>query len=251
MQDIESEKKVFDKIALEGSKVRLSYDEYISIYGSAGLIDLLGPKTKILEIGCGEGVHSNNFSLLGCSVVGIDISELAILKAKENYPTCDFYQMDAMNLDLPKESFDVVIFWATLHHFKIEDISNLLFNASAVLKRGGMLFISEPNVYDIYNKLAFTLARYINKYFSISYFKVTYTENEFPLDPYVIRNSNRVIFDLHKDINYFDYMYKFINIKGYPSPTIFIYFRKILKFIQRFLITKYRYDFFSVILIKT
>lgn len=46
----------------------------------------LTPKSRILEVGCGEGGNLVPFAQLGCKVTGIDIAECRIKDAKASFP---------------------------------------------------------------------------------------------------------------------------------------------------------------------
>lgn len=52
-------------------------------------------QSKILDIGCGTGHHVGTLSAKGLDVIGIDISQSMIAKAKKNYPECKFEVADA------------------------------------------------------------------------------------------------------------------------------------------------------------
>lgn len=54
----------------------------------------------IVDIGCGTGHHVNALSQQGLQVLGIDISNAMIKKAKEYYPHSNFIQGDCMNKDI-------------------------------------------------------------------------------------------------------------------------------------------------------
>lgn len=77
-------------------------------------------KSSILEIGCGSGETTMLIkeALPKCSVVGCDISESAINKAKCNFPDQEFYVMNVLKGYATKPS-DVVILsnmiWYVLH----------------------------------------------------------------------------------------------------------------------------------------
>lgn len=71
---------------------------------------------KLLDIGCGLGREAFLLSDLGFDVVGIDISEEAIvqvrqLSAEKGYDI-PFIVCDGRNLPFPDDSFDVVLIWA-------------------------------------------------------------------------------------------------------------------------------------------
>ena len=61
------------------------------------LVDILKnmhPK-KVLDVGCGTGVLTNDISKFANDVIGIDSSSAMIAKAKELYPGINFIRKDA------------------------------------------------------------------------------------------------------------------------------------------------------------
>ncbi len=62
---------------------------------------------SVLQIGCGTG--NTLAELKGCEKVGIDFSPEMIIRAKVQFPHCDFKVMDAENLQLDGRKFDVII----------------------------------------------------------------------------------------------------------------------------------------------
>jgi 2-polyprenyl-3-methyl-5-hydroxy-6-metoxy-1,4-benzoquinol methylase len=103
---------------------------------------------RLLSIGCGEGIHDRNFAKFNCfsSIDAVDISEGSIKKALEiatemnlqiNYQSGDFKK-----LNFKKDSFDVILFSSSLHHF--EGVFNLLKNdVNSLLSENGILVIYE------------------------------------------------------------------------------------------------------------
>jgi ubiquinone/menaquinone biosynthesis C-methylase UbiE len=72
---------------------------------------------KVLFAGCGDGrecipaVYAQ-----ATSVVGIDISNVAIEHAKNNCPGADFFVMDMEKMSFEQESFDIIIsFFAIMY----------------------------------------------------------------------------------------------------------------------------------------
>jgi 2-polyprenyl-3-methyl-5-hydroxy-6-metoxy-1,4-benzoquinol methylase len=98
---------------------------------------------RILDIGCGNGdmlralaqyavKHKLNFSL-----TGIDANAFTIQHAKQlsiNYPNIHFECKDIF--DNLKEEYDIMLCTLTLHHFKDEEITNLLSNILPAIKVG-------------------------------------------------------------------------------------------------------------------
>jgi 2-polyprenyl-3-methyl-5-hydroxy-6-metoxy-1,4-benzoquinol methylase len=55
----------------------------------------LRPRTRILDVGRGNGFTAGQLLARGCEVVGIDPSESGIAIARENYPPGRFEQLTA------------------------------------------------------------------------------------------------------------------------------------------------------------
>ncbi len=103
------------------------------------------PSLKVLDAGCGEGhllerLHKN---LKHHSFTGIDITDIALKKAKERCPFATIQKMDLYHLNLPDNSFDVVICTEVLEH--ISDYRTAIKELIRVVKHGGFLIITFPN----------------------------------------------------------------------------------------------------------
>ena len=103
--------------------------------------------SKILDIGCGEGESLNHLKTkYGIEGEGIDMSLPMISKAKEKYPDIKVSFGDGEFLDnYSSYTFDGVMMECVLSLINIPD--EALHEAYCVLKKGGMLIIS-----DLYEK---------------------------------------------------------------------------------------------------
>ncbi len=96
----------FDAVAvthdLWRQRHRLYYDEQTAV-----LKRFVDPGLRVLEVGCGTG---DSLAALQPSVgVGVDLSPAMIDRARRKHPGCRFEVMDAEQLDLGGETFDVVV----------------------------------------------------------------------------------------------------------------------------------------------
>ena len=75
---------------------------------------------RVLEIGCGMGLHSELMNRAGGDVTSIDLSETSIAATSRRFDlkglTGDIRQMDAEKLDFADGSFDFVWSWGVIHH---------------------------------------------------------------------------------------------------------------------------------------
>lgn len=108
------------------------------------ILSLIGKNKKVLDMGCGDGTISKRIKNTGNEVVGIEISNNAIRKAKEK--KIKVYDL-SLNSDWSKEiseRFDIVFAGEIIEH--ILDTDHFLQNIKEVLKRKGKLIITSPNV---------------------------------------------------------------------------------------------------------
>ena len=69
---------------------------------------------KVLEVGCGKGTVAQFLKRANNQVIGIDISETAIAKARASFPDIDFRCMDALDIGGLSERFDLTAIQAAL-----------------------------------------------------------------------------------------------------------------------------------------
>lgn len=99
---------------------------------------------KCLEIGCGTGLFTGKiYEAVRTDITAIDISEDLLEEARAKHPENKFMIGDAMNLDFPDNSFDVVFGSSVLHHL---DMKKSMTEIYRVLKPGGRIAFAEPNM---------------------------------------------------------------------------------------------------------
>jgi SAM-dependent methyltransferase len=99
---------------------------------------------SILELGCGTGKHAQEFSRMGATVTGIDLSEAMIQRANEESLgkgsfKNNFLVGDVREIRL-RETFDTVIslFHVASYQTQNEDLLSMFKTADAHLKSGGL-----------------------------------------------------------------------------------------------------------------
>lgn len=128
-------------IPTEDGKIRLEhYHRY------AVVLDLVAGK-DILDIASGEGYGSFLMADTARTVLGVDISDEAVLNAKNSYSSLkdnlNFSVGSAIDLDLEDNSFDVVVSFETIEH--LAEQNEMLAELRRVLKPDGVLVMSSPN----------------------------------------------------------------------------------------------------------
>jgi len=97
---------------------------------------------KVLDYGCGNGIHSGFIAKHASEVVGIDLSERSLELARERMKRegvegkVVFQAMDCEALDFPDNSFDVVVDGGT---FSSLDLDKAFAELARVLKPGGVV----------------------------------------------------------------------------------------------------------------
>ncbi len=104
------------------------------------------PGKTIIDIGCGDGSLVRLLTRKGAHVTGIETSpkQLALARAADKIGDERYIQGHAEELPAESRSMDIVIFLNSLHHVNVDDLAQALKEAARVLKRGGMLYVSEP-----------------------------------------------------------------------------------------------------------
>jgi len=135
----------------------LKYDNEVFVTGTIGECDFIEKEieynktVRILDIGCGTGRHTIELTKRGYNVVGIDLSESQLKRAKEKASEqnlqIDFQKHDARNLPFVNE-FDLVIMLCEGGFSLMEtDEMNyrILRNASNALTHKGKLIFTTLN----------------------------------------------------------------------------------------------------------
>ncbi|WP_151194136.1 class I SAM-dependent methyltransferase [Cysteiniphilum sp. JM-1] len=100
----------------------------------------------VLDIGCGGGKTSNAIYQQGAhDIWGIDPSPYLLKHAALDYPHIKFIQGVAESLPFTNERFDGLSACYVLHEIPPRYITQLIAEASRVLKKGGVFVIAEPS----------------------------------------------------------------------------------------------------------
>jgi methionine biosynthesis protein MetW len=110
--------------------------------------------STILDIGCGNGEFSKILhESWNVKPIGIDISRDYVQKMQDRGYEAYIVNLEDGNLPLKNNSIDGAVCLETIEH--IFDADNVLSEINRVLKPGGELIISTPNVMYIYYRLLY------------------------------------------------------------------------------------------------
>jgi SAM-dependent methyltransferase len=111
-------------------------------------LSVLPPQGKVLDLGCGPGLHSKIILDKGFSVVGVDISEEMIKLAKEIAPEGRFEVQDMRRMRGIDHDFDGIHARASLLHLKKSEAGACIKHLTGHLKPGGVLYVAVKGVWN-------------------------------------------------------------------------------------------------------
>jgi SAM-dependent methyltransferase len=102
-----------------------------------------GKPGRILEIGAGDGYLLNEAKKGGWQVEGLELSQPRVQRAKEWFGI-DLQCADLQQAQLIPGSFDAVVMFQLIEH--VHDPRGLLTRVNSLLRPGGVMMLSTPNV---------------------------------------------------------------------------------------------------------
>jgi 2-polyprenyl-3-methyl-5-hydroxy-6-metoxy-1,4-benzoquinol methylase len=98
---------------------------------------------SVLDLGCSEGAFTSELARAGARVVGADVAEEPLRRARARDPRLDLRLLDAEGpWELPDAAFDVVWAGEIIEH--VADTAAWLSEVRRVLRSGGSLLLSTP-----------------------------------------------------------------------------------------------------------
>ena len=94
--------------------------------------------TEILDLCCGAGQTTKFLVKKSDRVTGLDISPVALARAKQNVPQAKYVEGLAQALPLPDNQFDLVHTSAALHEMTTQELEQIFKEVYRVLKPGGI-----------------------------------------------------------------------------------------------------------------
>ena len=103
------------------------------------------PPLRILDVGCGTGLNAQRLVGMGHTVVGIDVSTVAIEQFRQKGFEGFVHDItkDGPDGTLTPGSFDLVFASEVIEH--VPDTETFLRNVARIVRPGGLLILSTPN----------------------------------------------------------------------------------------------------------
>ncbi len=118
----------------------------------------LAPGRRAIELGCGTGLFLERVARSGAGIVGVELSETLLAKAKARVAplaNVTLERGDAHRLPHADASVDAVYGSSILHHL---DLTRSLAETHRVLRPGGRITFTEPNILNPQVAFLFLLA---------------------------------------------------------------------------------------------
>ncbi len=160
----ELDRNFWEWVDRESSSVRSAQ---IRNYISKHIGDLRG--LKAIEVGSGPGIYSFIFARLGAEVTLLDYSNHALNISRklfeENSLTAKFLLEDALKLnpDLHGQ-YDVAMSFGTVEHFKYPERFQMIEAHLKLVRSGGVIVVSTPNLFFFPHELLKTYLQWRNKW---------------------------------------------------------------------------------------
>jgi SAM-dependent methyltransferase len=106
------------------------------------LVARLPDEPDVLELGSGAAVEPTRLLAAKGKLLGVDISEEQVRRARERCPDAMFRHADMTELDLPAESFDAVVSAYAFNHVPRKDLAELIPRIGVWLRGRGYLLAS-------------------------------------------------------------------------------------------------------------
>ncbi|WP_040897194.1 class I SAM-dependent methyltransferase [Xenococcus sp. PCC 7305] len=98
----------------------------------------ISSETSILDLCCGAGQTTKFLVAKSNQVTGLDISPVALARAKQKVPQAKYVEGLAQNIPLPDRQFDLVHTSSALHEMTTKELAQILQEVHRVLKPGGI-----------------------------------------------------------------------------------------------------------------
>jgi 2-polyprenyl-3-methyl-5-hydroxy-6-metoxy-1,4-benzoquinol methylase len=106
-------------------------------------IAALQPRSRVIDVGCGAGWFSGALAGAGFSVVGVEVAQEPVRRARARFADLEFLVVAEGELPFAADSFDGAWLGEVLEH--VQDGLGLLWEVARVIGPGGRLAVSTPD----------------------------------------------------------------------------------------------------------
>lgn len=107
----------------------------------APLLDGLPAGGRLLDLGCGCGIPDDAYLAQRFDVLGIDLSDVQVRRARAAVPTARFRRADMTAIDFPHGSWDAVVCLYALIHVPLREQRPLIRRVRRWLRPGGYFLV--------------------------------------------------------------------------------------------------------------
>ena len=118
----------------------------------------LGPGARVLEGGCGTGIHARYLAESGFKVTALDWAADTVTWLKQNIPSIDPVEADLRDIPVPDGFFDGYWSLGVIEHF-YDGYGQIVGEMARVIRSGGYLFLTFPHM-SLARRLAVRFAMY-------------------------------------------------------------------------------------------
>ena len=108
------------------------------------LLDEVSAGDRVLDLGSGDGTFTAELARAGARVVGVEVAEAALKRARAAHPELDF-RLAPVDGPLPLEDCEFDLIWASEVIEHVADTARWLSEVRRVLSPGGRLLLTTPN----------------------------------------------------------------------------------------------------------
>jgi 2-polyprenyl-3-methyl-5-hydroxy-6-metoxy-1,4-benzoquinol methylase len=106
-------------------------------------IAALQPRSRVIDVGCGAGWFSGALAGAGFSVVGVEVAQEPVRRARARFADLEFLVVAEGELPFAADSFDGAWLGEVLEH--VQDGLGLLWEVARVIGPGGRVAVSTPD----------------------------------------------------------------------------------------------------------